>query len=400
MMKKNLLIALYNMEIGGIERSLINMLENIDYERVSVDLLIYQHTGELIGLIPEQVNVLPENNKYSLFRKPIIQCIKEGNLLIPLMRVMSKVFAEVKSRYWKLQEGAGYIQMQLSMKYSSFFIPSQPKTYDLAISYAWPHDIIAKNVKAHQKIAWVHTDYSKLEIDHKQDLSVWNQFEYIAAVSEECSKSFLNQYPSLKDKVMVIENLTSPMFIEKMAEEGTNIIPFNKQDFNLLSVGRLSFVKGFDLAVSALKILHGKGLTNIKWYVVGYGGFENDLKKLIFDNNLQDSFILLGKKTNPYQYMKACDLYVQPSRYEGKAVTVTEAMILGKPILITNYPTAKSQVVDGVDGYICDLSVSGLVEGIERLYSDENSRNRLIKNVKEKDYRNSNELEKVYQIIS
>ena len=75
--------------------------------------------------------------------------------------------------------------------------------------------------------------------------------------------------------------------------------------------------------------------------------YEEELKELIAQNNLEDSFILLGKKTNPYPYMKACDLYVQPSRYEGKAVTVTEAKILGKPILITNYPTARSQIEDG-----------------------------------------------------
>jgi len=398
-MKKSILIALYNMEIGGIERSLINMLENIDYDQYAVDLLIYQHTGELMELIPVRVNILSEIKKYSLFRKPIIQCVKEGNLMIPIVRMMSKYLADIKSRRWKFQEGSGYIQMQLSMKYSSLFLPVLPKIYDLAISYAWPHDIIARNVKAHKKIAWVHTDYSVLEIDNELDLSVWNKFDYIAAVSEECSNSFLKQYPSLKEKVIVIENLTSPLYISKMAEQGTEEIPFNDHHFNLLSVGRLSYVKGFDMAVRALRILHDKGLTDIKWYVVGYGGFENDLINLIIENKLENSFILLGKKTNPYQFMKACDLYVQPSRYEGKAVTVTEAMILGKPILITDYPTAKSQVVDGEDGYICDLSVSGLVEGIERLYSEDNLRNRLKRNVIEKDYRNSHELDKVYQII-
>ena len=78
-------------------------------------------------------------------------------------------------------------------------------------------------------------------------------------------------------------------------------------------------------------MLHDKGLTNIKWYVVGYGGYEGRIKGIIAQNKLEDSFILLGKKTNPYTYIKACDLYVQPSRYEGKAVTVTEAKILGKP---------------------------------------------------------------------
>ena len=81
--------------------------------------------------------------------------------------------------------------MQLASKYSIPFIPKLSKKYDVAISYAWPHDIVAKNVNADKKIAWIHTDYSKLEIDNKIDLSVWNQFDHIASVSDECRNSFL-----------------------------------------------------------------------------------------------------------------------------------------------------------------------------------------------------------------
>ena len=121
---------------------------------------------------------------------------------------------------------------------------------------------------------------------------------------------------------------------------------------------------------------------------------------LIKENKLEENFILLGKKINPYPYMKACDLYVQPSRYEGKAVTVTEARILERPTLITNYPTAKSQLMDGFDGNICDLSIGGIVDGIERLYKDKNLRNKLAFNCKNTDYSNSYELEKLYKLFN
>ena len=97
--------------------------------------------------------------------------------------------------------------------------------------------------------------------------------------------------------------------------------------------------------------------------------------------------------------MKAADLYVQPSRYEGKAVTVSEAQILGKPVMITNYTTSKSQVKDGVDGYICELSVEGIADGIEKLYKDKALRDILTNNSKNTDYGNSHELEKLYEII-
>lgn len=105
--------------------------------------------------------------------------------------------------------------------------------------------------------------------------------------------------------------------------------------------------------------------------MVGYGGDEEIIRKLIEENNFQESFILLGKKFNPYPYMKKCDLYVQPSRYEGKAVTVGEAQILGKPVMITNYTTAKSQVKEDFDGYICDSTIEG---AIKKLYKTKEER--------------------------
>ena len=146
-------------------------------------------------------------------------------------------------------------------------------------------------------------------------------------------------------------------------------------------------------------MLHNRGLTNIKWYVVGYGGDEQMIRNLIKENNLEDSFILLGKKVNPYPYINAGDIYVQPSRYEGKAVTVVEAQILGKPVVITNYTTAKSQVRDNVDGYICELSVEGIADGVEKLYKDKNLRIKLSENCKNTDYSNSSELENLYNIF-
>lgn len=398
-MKKNILISVYNMEIGGIERSLINMLESFDYQRYNVDLLIFHHVGEFMNLIPKSVNILPQVREYTVFRKPVVLCLKEGQYSLAFIRVVSKYIAEIKSKSRNMEEGAGYIQMQLTQKYSSFFLPKLDKEYDVAISYAWPHDIIANKVNAKKKIAWVHTDYSKLEIDNELDLKVWNKFDCIASVSDACMEAFLTTYPSLREKVMVVENITSPNFIKKMAEEELQLTKDISQNFNLVSVGRLSYVKGFDLAIEALKLLHDKGLTNIKWYIIGYGGYEKELKDLISKHNLKDSFILLGKKTNPYPYMKNCDLYVQPSRYEGKAVTVTEAKILGKPILITKYPTASSQIENGVEGMICDLSVPGVAKGIEEFYRNQEWKNSLANNIKNNDYSNSYELDKLYEVI-
>ena len=395
---RRVLIASFDMEVGGVERSLISMLNNFDYKNNEVDLMLYSHTGDFMNLLPNKHNLLDEIPQYATYRKSIKEVIDEKRYILALTRILanlnSKIFAKVK-RF----DEPGYYQMQLMWKYALPFLPKMDKEYDVAISYLWPHYFVAEKVKAKKKIAWIHTDYSTIETDIIMDLKMWDKFDYIIAVSEECKNVFLNKYPSLQDKVKVIENITSPEFIRKMASENIEENIKNDNSFKLVSVARLSYAKGIDNAVRALRLLHNRGLTNIKWYVVGYGGDEDMIKNLIRENKLEDSFILLGKKINPYPYMYVGDIYVQPSRYEGKAVTVGEAQILGKPVVITNYTTAKSQVRDNVDGYICELSVEGIADGVEKLYKDKNLRIKLSENCKNTDYSNSSELENLYNIF-
>lgn len=394
---KDVLIASFDMEIGGVERSLISMLDSFDYDNNNVDLMLYSHTGDFMNLINKKANLLSENKKYSTFRKSIGQIFKEGQLTLGITRLLARQNCNKVSKKLGLNESS-YVQMQLMWKYAIKFLPKLSKNYDIAISYLWPHYFVAEKVNAKVKVAWIHTDYSKLETDIDIDLEMWNKYDYIFAVSEECKNSFLSKYPSLLKKIKVLENITAVDFINKMANEKISDFNSENNNFNLLSVARFSPAKGIDNAVKALKLLHDKGLTNIKWSVVGYGGDEDNIKKLIKDNNLENSFILLGKKTNPYPYMKKCDLYVQPSRYEGKAVTVTEAQILNKPVLITNYPTAKSQVKDGYDGLICELSVEGIAKGIEDLFNNKYKLKTLEDNCKSSDYSNGFELEKLYSL--
>lgn len=402
--RKKVLIALYDMEIGGVERSLINMLHSFDYDSYDVDLFICRHTGEFMPMIPAQVNVLPERKSYTAFRKSIVQCLREGLLLTVFLRLIIKFFlTPFYARRAGVSGDTGFIQMQLTAKFLTVIMPSFQRQYDVAISYSWPHDIVLNKVMASCKIGWIHTDYSMLAIDNKLDGASWRRFDYIASISEACTDAFLSKYPSLTERIIQIENITSPHVINKMTVEVAateQLIAQNEEVFNIVSVGRLAHVKGFDMAIEALRMLHDKGLTQIKWYVIGYGVYEAELRKLIVQHRLEDSFVLLGKQLNPYAYIKACDLYVQPSRFEGKAVTVTEAQIVGKPVLITHYPTAHSQVSDGVDGYICELSVIGIAAGIERLYMNNGLRERVIERVQQREYSNVSELKKLYEIIA
>ena len=395
---RKVLISSFDMEVGGVERSLISMLNNFDYSNNEVDLMLYSHTGDFMPMLNNRVNLLNEVKQYSTFRKSIGETIKQGNLTLGLARILSKFLAKINGSIKDLSE-YGIYQMQLMWKYSLPFLPKLEKKYDVAISYLWPHYFVAEKVQAKRKIAWIHTDYSTIETDVDMDLKMWDKFDYIMAVSEECKNAFLQKYPSLKDKVKIMENITSPDFIREMASENIEENIKNDNSFKLVSVARLSHAKGIDNAVKALKILHDRGLTNIKWYVVGYGGDEQMIRNLIKENNLEESFILLGKKVNPYPYMKICDIYVQPSRYEGKAVTVGEAQILGKPVIVTNYTTAKSQVRERVDGYICELSVKGIADGVERLYRNKKLRENLAINCKNTNYSNSSELKALYELF-
>ena len=395
---KRVLIASFDMEVGGVERSLISMLNNFNYENNEVDLKLYSHTGDFMSFLTDKVNLLDENYRYSTFRKSIGETLKEGDYFLGIARILAKYIAKIKGRLNNINE-VGYYQMQLMWKYALPFLPRLDKEYDVAISYLWPHYFVAEKVKARRKIAWIHTDYSTIETDIPIDLKMWNKFDYIMAVSEECKNAFLKKYPSLESKIKVMENITSPEFIRKMAQEDIEEKIINDNSFKLVSVARLSHAKGIDNAVRALRVLHDRGLTDVKWYVVGYGGDEEMIRNLIKENNLEDSFILLGKKINPYPYIKMADLYVQPSRYEGKAVTVGEAQIIGKPVIITNYTTARSQVRENIDGYICELSIEGIADGIERLYRDKKLKDKLVNNCNITDYSNNYELNKLYKLF-
>jgi glycosyltransferase involved in cell wall biosynthesis len=395
---KKVLIASFDMEVGGVERSLISMLENFDYVNFNVDLMLYRHQGDFMHLIPKAVNLLGEISKYTTFRKSVTEILKEKQYLISFSRIVSKLLANFIGEKSNISE-SGYLQMQLMWKYALPFLPKMSKSYDIAISYLWPHYFVAEKVRAKKKIAWIHTDYSKIETNITMDLNMWKKFDYIIAVSDACKTSFLTKYSELKSKIVVMENITSPEFIRLMAKEEIDNPMKNDNRFKIVTVARLSHAKGIDNAIKALKILKNQGYQNIAWYVVGYGGDESMLKELIIENSLENCFYLLGKQINPYPFIKECDLYVQPSRYEGKAVTVTEAKILGKPILITNYSTAKSQVDHGKDGVICELDVEDIANGIERLINDNKIRKYLSENCSCMEYKNSDELEKLYKLI-
>lgn len=361
--KKEILIIGPGMEIGGVEKSLLGLLDSIDYDKCNVDLFLYTHTGELMPFINDHVNLLPENIYYSLAKWPIIKLFKSRHFYVGTIRLLSKLYGAIRSKF----TGSGSINTAFCRKLLTRKISMLPKQYDEVYSFFQPHFFALKKVKANEKIGWVHTDYSS-EFE-KQDrafyLPMWKGLDRIACVSESVKNSFESVYPELKSKTIVIENVLPINLIKAQSTEFSveNEIP-RDGSFRILSIGRFCTAKAFDDAIIAANKLHAEGV-NCKWYFIGYGPEEDKLKALISKFHSEEYTIILGKKINPYPYILECDLYAQPSRYEGKAVTVCEAQLLQKPVLITNYNTAKSQLTNESVSHICDLGVDGIVEGIK-----------------------------------
>ena len=395
---KRILISMYSLNIGGAERSLIGLLESINFNQYKVDLFLYRHEGEFLSLIPKEVNLLPEVAAYTTFERPIKEILSEGFIYLSFARIMAKVKEKISNRGVRI-ENRTYKIMQYTWKYSLIALPELEKEYDLAISFLGPHDFITKKVQAKKKVGWVHTDYAAaVSPDERLDRVMWNSLDWVVTVSEECRKSFLEVFSEYKDKTVVIENILSPNFVLQQAEANVKDEMPDNCDIKICSVGRFSILKGFDMAVKACRKLLDYGF-NIRWYVVGYGGEEANIKYLIEQYGVKDYFILLGKKANPYPYIRECSIYCQPSRCEGKAVTVREAQILGKPVVITRFPTSSSQLENGIDGYICELSPVGIAEGIRELIEDASLRDKIIHNLSQRNYGNENEIDKIYHMM-
>ena len=396
---KKILIVSHALELGGAERSLIGLLDAIDKKKYKVDLFLLRHEGELFSFIPEGVNLLPEIPAYTVLARPMVQTLKEGHVLLTVARMYGKMKAsKYIKKYGHVYSG---VPLEYSHKYTYRFMPEiQPdEMYDLAISFLTPHYIVTHKVHAKKKIAWIHTDYSKVQIDKKSELKMWSAYDKIISISNDVTKSFAAKFPELENKIYLIENILSENTIRKQAEEFSAIDEMpRKESIRFLSIGRYCFQKNFDNVPEICAKLIECGL-NVMWYIIGFGPDEAKIRSKIEEFHMQQRVILLGKKENPYPYIKECDVYIQPSRYEGKSVTVREAQMFGKPVIITEYSTAKSQLENGIDGMIVPISNQKCAEAICWVLENKDGLHELEKNCKKRDYSNAKEILKIYDLI-
>lgn len=397
-----ILILMHYMELGGAESALLGLLQSVDPVRVDVDVFLYSHRGELMEFMPsDKVHLLPEVEAYSLTEKPLSEVLKKGYWRLALARMKgrrkTKVFCERHKQDDRPAECGTFFQQRETVRVLPKIQPGVE--YDLAISFLTPHFVVLNNVRAKKKIGWIHTDYTRVLIDVDAELKMWKRLDYIASISEEVGNRFCEVFPSLRPKLVQIENILNADFIRRRVEEHTVSLCDDPSTVCLLTIGRFSPPKKMeDIPLICKKILD-TGL-HVKWFIIGYGSkeIENVVRENAQKEGVEDNVVILGKKENPYPYIKVCDIYVQPSRYEGKSITVREAQILCKPVIVTNYPTAASQIQSGVDGVIVPMDVDACASEMAAFIRNVELQQKIVKYLQSHDYGNVGEIEKIYRL--
>lgn len=382
-MKKRILIIMMSMYNGGAEKSLVNMLNAMPDNLFSVDLLLYKKEGIFLDQIPKWVNIVDTPSSVRQFYSPIR--IKSIFDIVHLPAYIYKIVASVISKVVTSND----TEMRL-LRWNWFyspFIKKVPGKYDLAVGYiSGETGYLLSKVDAKNKIVWVHNDYTGASYSQKFDKIHFSYCDKIVTISESCLKILRETFPEMSNKLVNIPNITSEQFVRNRSNE---FIPveYSLDKQIILSIGRLAEQKGFDFAIEAARELKQRGLDFI-WYIIGSGPLEVELKKQVTEANVENYVVFLGVRENPYPYIKNCDLFVQPSRFEGKSVVLDEAKILCKPIIATNYSTVTDQLQNGKEAIIVNMDGKSVADGIEILLQNNELRNSLTEYLASQSYGN------------
>ena len=392
---KKILILIHDMEIGGAQKSLLSFCQTLAaspaHKEYEVHLMPIKPSGTFYSQIPEYIKIkqppkelrwLGSRFRFQLLREYFsLPCLVAEALW--LIRKKGKFFP----KRWNLQQ----------CLWASWrnFIPHLKEQYDIAVSYmdGVPNYYVMEKVSAKKKVLWVHSEYQKQGYNSEFDKGYFEAADGIFTISEKCRSCILADFPRFAHKTHVLENISSYEYIAARSREKVSTEFSDFTGCKLLSVGRLHIQKGFDLAVEAAKILRDSGLQFL-WLVAGEGAERQALQEKIDTYELSEQFQLIGARDNPYVYMRACDVLVQPSRVEGKSIVLDEAKMLCKPIVVTNYTTVYDSIEHGKTGWIVEMTAEAIAQGIQTLYQNESLKAQLCTNLQARTKDNTDELEK------
>lgn len=373
---KKLLFMCISMNIGGTEKALLTMLNEMDRSKYDITLFMLEEYGGFLNQIPDGIKVM-YLKEYKTLKKfindPPQLVAKELIKNRKIIKGLSVLFVYIISKLMK--------DISIYYKYILSNVDTLNEEYDIAIAYAGPMDFISyfviNKIKSKKRVQWIHFDISKIGFNVNFAKKIYDKFDKVFVVSNEGKDKLINFLPSLKDKTEVFFNIISCKIIEKMSYEGEGF----SDDFDgtrILTVGRLSKEKGQDLIIPVLKKLKENGY-KVRWYCIGDGPAKKEYEKLVDKLNIKDDFIFLGSKLNPYTYMKECNIYVQPSKHEGYCITLGEARCFNNPIVTTNFTGANEQIVNENTGLVCEINEEEIYKAIKKLLDDK----KLYKNIKD-----------------
>lgn len=326
---KKILIVSDSTRIGGIQRSLVNMLNFIDYSKYSVSLLLFDDQN--VEEINKQVKILPSNNILRIIGSTSNELKKQSKFKYIIRKLLSSLC---------MIFGSNFVFSLLFRKYSI------KDKYDIAISYTnnvnsrslyyGYNKLILEKVKAKQKKCWIHIDYKSRQRD-KMEINEFSKMDEIILVSKACKKNFEMVYPEFKNKTTVVYNVVDKNNIIKLSNDDTSE-NINDKCFNIISIGRLEKNKNIEAQLLIANKLKLQGL-KFNWYVIGNGIDYLKIKNKVLELNIADSFKLLGEKRNVYPYIKKCSLLVSTSLSESFGLAIVEALMLKVPVVALKYPS-------------------------------------------------------------
>lgn len=397
---KKILIMIHNMEIGGAQKSLLSFCQTLAAAEVSgeyeVHLMPVNPTGTFISQLPEYIKLINPPKELRWVGSPLSKELLMKNFslrclfgeMLWILRSLLKLFPET----WNLQQKLWACWRKI--------VPDLKEQYDIAISYmdGVPNYYVSEKVHAAKKTLWFHSEYQKQGYYAEYDQKYYEKCDSIVTISEKCRECLLIEFPQYEKKIHVLENITSEQMLDKFSLMFYPKEYLEKKCLKILSVGRLNYQKGFDLAIQAAKELKESGV-DFLWCIVGEGTERDMLQNMLEKDELSDRVQLIGAKENPYPYIRQCDILVQPSRCEGKSIVLDEAKILCKPIVATNYTTVSASIEHGVSGWIVEMSPHGIAQGIKTLYEHPELCERLVGNLQAQTKGNEDELQKYIELM-
>lgn len=395
-MKKKLLFVIPSLRIGGAEKSFVNLLSELDYNNYEVDALLLTPIGELIGLLPKEINILPAHNNFKIFSKSFLYSIllflSKGKVNLAYYRICFALLNKIEKN--------PAICEQKSWKFLKHFFEDIPQNYDAAIGYLEKSTtyFVRDKTNSKNKIAWIHTDLEMAKLDLNIEHQNLLHFNHIVTVSENLVDKLKNAFPDLDDRITSIENIISKNVLFNLSKVPITM-PYSSEFFNIIYVGRLAKEKGLFNALEAINLLLQKG-HKIHWYLIGWGDQESLLRDKSKDLGIEKNIHFLGATANPYPYLKNADLFILPSFFEGKSIALEEAKLLAKPIVITNFTTAKSQINHLENGLIAEMNPESIALNIELLIQNQSLRDKFVNNLEDNIQSNEAEIYKLYKIVN